>query len=53
MLEKKEFEIPSEKFKKEQPLYTDSDTPVKSCYHLFSRRRSFYMEEEKIFHALT
>ena len=29
MLEKKEFEIPSEKFKKGATVYTDSDTPVK------------------------
>ena len=28
MLEKKEFEIPSEKFKKGATVYTDSDTPV-------------------------
>ena len=46
MLEKKEFEIPSEKFKKGATVYTDSDTPVKAAI-------IFYMEEEKIFHALT
>ena len=35
MLEKKEFEIPSEKFKKGATLYTDSDTPVKAAIIYF------------------
>lgn len=52
MLEKKEFEIPSEKFKKGATVYTDSDTPVKLLSSIFTEE-VFYMEEEKIFHALT
>ena len=35
MLEKKEFEIPSEKFKKGATVYTDSDTPVKAAIIYF------------------
>ena len=31
MLDKKEFEMPSEKFKKGATVYTDSDTPVKAA----------------------
>ena len=52
MLEKKEFEIPSEKFKKGATVYTDSDTPVKAAI-IYFHGAVFYMEEEKIFHALT
>ena len=35
MLEKKEFEIPNEQFKKEATVYTDSDTPVKAAIIYF------------------
>ena len=35
MLDKKEFEIPSEKFKKGATVYTDSDTPVKAAIIYF------------------
>ena len=35
MLEKKEFEIPSEKFKKGATVYTDSDAPVKAAIIYF------------------
>ena len=46
MLEKKEFEIPSEKFKKGATVYTDSDTPVKAAIIYFTERSFIWKKKD-------
>ena len=46
MLEKKEFEIPSENSKKGATVYTDSDTPVKAAIIYFTER-SFIWKKKR------